>query len=169
MLDKPNHEAVEPTAGGAPGDREAPPAPYRNPELEVVERLEFMARSFRGPLPDPETLAQYDAVLPGTAARIVDSFDEQRRHRIGMERMEAADTRLQRWLGSICGAIIGIAAMFGGIWLVATGHDTAGATIACGGVGALAGVFVVGSWQRNTEAKALAEVRKAFQAPDEEQ
>lgn len=40
---------------------------------------------FSGPLPHPQTLRQYDEVLPGAAERILRMAEKQQDHRIGMD------------------------------------------------------------------------------------
>ena len=45
------------------------------------DRRVFAARSFSGPLPPPESLDEYDAVLPGLAREIVDQWKGETAHR----------------------------------------------------------------------------------------
>ena len=60
-----------------------------DPVMEVVERLPPEEREryllrltrFQGPLPPWEDFEQYDRVLPGTAERIINAFDEERKYR----------------------------------------------------------------------------------------
>lgn len=42
----------------------------------------------QGPLPDPQTLAQYDALHPGIADRIVAMAEADQRHRMSLEQTE---------------------------------------------------------------------------------
>lgn len=71
-------------------------------ESELLERVEEVARStavttvrhemHAGPMPAPRQLAEYDAVLPGTAIIIRDEFQANGRHVRSME--ERAQTAL---------------------------------------------------------------------------
>lgn len=45
------------------------------------DRRVFAASSFSGPLPPPESLGEYDAVLPGLAREIVDQWKGETAHR----------------------------------------------------------------------------------------
>src|ERR1700733_12152413 len=42
-------------------------------------------RSYSGPIPPPEMLKEYDAIVPGSAGRILDTFHNQSHHRIELE------------------------------------------------------------------------------------
>ena len=42
-----------------------------------------------GPLPSPETLRRYDDLVPGTTAIIVDSYQDEIRHRREIEKIQA--------------------------------------------------------------------------------
>jgi uncharacterized membrane protein len=50
-------------------------------------------RAYRGPIPDPETLAQYKHVDPSFPERIMRMAESQHEHRLGVERDTAACQR----------------------------------------------------------------------------
>lgn len=101
-------------------------AETRNPEAlefflsSIVEISEERAHS--GPLPAPETLAEYEKILPGLAERIVrlaeqphEEFTVEQRHRHGMEGKIFDHTRLYRttglWMGFFV-ALLSLASAF---------------------------------------------------------
>lgn len=42
-------------------------------------------RTFQGPIPSPDTLRQYGDVVPGLERRIVEAWDDERKHRHSLE------------------------------------------------------------------------------------
>ncbi len=76
--------------------------------------------------------------------------------------MIESDTKRSRQ-GLVCGFILAMTCIVGGVIAVLMGHDWAGAAIATGAVVALAGVFVYGTTVRKAErvekAKLMAEIK----------
>ncbi len=62
-----------------------PPA-SRKPNQQVISRTQTVMH--HGPLPDPQTLAQYENLQPGMLERIVSMAEADQRHRISLERAE---------------------------------------------------------------------------------
>lgn len=91
---------------------------------------------FSGPLPPPELLAEYDAVLPGGADRIVSMAENQSAHRLRMESR-----------GQAFGFLIALVAILGGIGLILDGKSAAGLVPLIGALGGLAGIFVYGEFR----------------------
>ncbi|HEX9646612.1 MAG TPA: DUF2335 domain-containing protein [Alphaproteobacteria bacterium] len=54
--------------------------------------------TYRGPIPPPGMLKQYDAVIPGLADRMVGGWDDERRHRHSLEdrAFEGDESRMNR-------------------------------------------------------------------------
>lgn len=79
--------------GPGPNDGEPEPrSELEGAQEEVVEgeladddrpdrRVQVTAESFRGPLPAPKTLAEYDEIIPGLAREIVDQWKGETAHR----------------------------------------------------------------------------------------
>jgi uncharacterized membrane protein len=69
----------------------------------MVQMVE--ARSFSGPLPPPDLLREYEAIVPGAAGRIFDMAQRQQEHRITLEStaIPAREKRANRgqWLAFI--------------------------------------------------------------------
>lgn len=104
--------------------------------------------SFSGPLPSPEALKEFEAIVPGMAKGIYHSFLRQTRHRIKQEDRVIYHNIVKSYLGLASGFLLALTAVVGGVILAWHDHDGAGGTIATVGVAALAGVFVYGTAHR---------------------
>lgn len=116
--------------------------------LEISGQL---ATSFSGPLPPPQTLREYDQIVPGLAARIVAQAERQTEHRISLEAKVVGSDISKSWAGLACGFFLCLICTIGGIACVWSGHDWAGATIATGAVVGLAATFIYGTAARKME------------------
>lgn len=89
------------------------------------------------PLPKPEELAQFEAVVPGLAERIVRMAEDN-----GVDRRR--NNRAIRWatiLGQIFAFIVVMTALAGGFYLVSQGQDIAGVAAIITAIGVPLGVF----------------------------
>ncbi len=118
------------------------------PEVEVADGeivdeptreqlVQILAASqFRGPLPPPEMLAQYNEALPDGADRIVTMAEKQADHR---RRVESR--------GQIFGFSIAMTAILGGIGLIADGRSAEGLVPLVGALVGLVGVLGYGEYR----------------------
>lgn len=106
---------------------------------------------FSGPLPHPNILAQYEAIVPGAAERIIVMAENQSRHRIAMEdRVIQSDIRNSKY-GQIFGFIIAVLGLVISCVLVLTGYTLSGTIFAGVILLSLVSVFVSGSVSRRNE------------------
>ena len=110
-----------------------------------------MLVSWEGPLPPPRTLEGYERVIPGSANRILELVERQSEHRMQMEKALISGDSRRSYLGLIAGFILSGVVICGGIYLVATDHDWAGASMIGVSLVGLASVFVYGSRGRGDE------------------
>lgn len=106
-----------------------------DPRAKVILQAVRTSTFHQGPIPPAETLRAYDAVVPGLAQQIVAAWNEQRAHRLALEKdlTRGIEARMNRgqWL-SFAVALAGLAlAAVVGIW----GSAFAAAVIAIVGVG----------------------------------
>ena len=120
-------------------------------KLVISHQQRQLTGSFSGPIPPPQVLREYDEILPGLAGRIVAQAERQTEHRISLESKVIESDISRSRQGPICGLIVALACVGGGIITVLYGHDWAGTTIATAAVVALAGVFVYGTAMRRSE------------------
>lgn len=109
-----------------------PSPPDRGGRARIIQ----IQQGFSGPLPPPEMLAQYDAVLPGSADRIVKMAEDQSSHR---RRIESR--------GQIFGFVLVLVAIVGGIGLILDGRSAEGLVPLIGALAGLAGIFVYGEYR----------------------
>ena len=102
---------------------------------------------FSGPLPHPQTLRQYDEVLPGAAERILRMAEKQQDHRIGIDQ---SGVRRANW-GLGAGFSLSVLGLGLTALLVMHGHDIAGSVLGSGTFLSLVGTFVYGSKVRSQE------------------
>jgi uncharacterized membrane protein len=108
---------------------EAPAEDIARPETTAVVRA--VSIEFRGSLPHPQILKQYDQVVPGAAERIVRLAERQVHHRHSME------GRSQLFTFSLA-----LITVLGGIGLIALGKTAEGLVPLVAAVAGLGGLFV---------------------------
>lgn len=102
---------------------------------EVASQLavEIRGAAYSGPLPPPEMLANYEKVLPGLAAQIVERADREQsfRHKAVFFELEAEreknreENKIAR-RGQYFGFCIALLGILGSIYLIATGKELTG-------------------------------------------
>ena len=137
----------------------------------VIHQTHFEA-AWRGPLPPPGIIRQYEEITPGAGDRILSLAERQMEH---SHRMESTAIGIQQtvvigdsrrssvglWLGFVI-AVMGIIA---GTYLAATGHEWPGVVIAGVPLSGLVGVFIYGSKTRRDERSRYAENTAEQQSP----
>ena len=81
---------------------------------------------FSGPLPPPDTLAQYDDILTGAADRILSMAEKEQERRHQNENKIVYEQLKYRRLGMLIGGLIGIIGAGGSIAAMILGSNTAG-------------------------------------------
>lgn len=116
------------------------PVTIQKQALQISEESHF-----KGPLPPPAVLQDYDIVITDGAERIMAMAEKQSAHRIEQEsRVIRANTR-DSLLGIVSGLTISISAFIvAGIGFY-LGHPAAAATICTVDLAAIVGVFVYGT------------------------
>ncbi|PMS36016.1 putative membrane protein [Trinickia symbiotica] len=123
------------------------------PELqELVEHsvlLALQSESYRGPVPKPEHLRQYEEILPGAARIIVEEFQANGRHSrevemAGLRSTTSIDTRAQWIAGGL--VLVGFGLVYE---LSMTGHDSVAIAVAVGLLGTVITGFLTGSAHRS--------------------
>ncbi|HEJ2089505.1 TPA: DUF2335 domain-containing protein [Pseudomonas aeruginosa] len=117
----------------------------------------IVTRSFKGPLPAPSLLKEYDSVVPGLAEKIVDWTTTQTSHRQEMEaRSIRIDEKLSTWyivevlVGLILGFLIALLVLAASVYLAL--HDRELAATALGGLGfgSMVIAFITGRRKRDS-------------------
>lgn len=116
-------------------------------KLEILRSFSFtmiQEKSHSGPLPDSESLIQYNSVIPDGADRIMRMAEKQQDHRMSIEKKVINSQSKQSGLGQVFGLIIGVIGIASGTYLASIGATTVGGIIAGGTVVSLVSVFVIG-------------------------
>lgn len=119
-------------------------------QVPVVKQTHIEA-SYSGPLPPPSILQQYNDIVPGAAERILRMAEQQSEHRQLLEKTVVIGDSKRADRGLICGLIVALAALGGGVFLIFTGHEWSGASIAGLDIIGLVSVFVYGTVSRRSE------------------
>ncbi len=119
-------------------------------EIVSVEIRE-VAYSFRGPMPHPSLMREYETALPGLAERIAIRSEKEQdfRHEVARFEMKAVDRSqtieaIKVFVGQALAFIIALTAIGGGIGLLAYGKGTAGLVAIIAALVALVAVFITG-------------------------
>lgn len=128
-----------------------PPPGEESRKLLQISSQRQVTESFSGPLPPPQVLRQYNEIVPGLAGRIVAQAERQTEHRIQMESKVVQSDISKSWAGLVCGFVLSLCCIVGGIICVLQGHDWAGAAIITTSLAGLAGTFIYGTATRKAE------------------
>lgn len=106
--------------------------------------IRVVQSAHRGPMPSPETLAEYDQVVPGLAREIVDMAKDEQKHRHAMETVLVHGDRDAVVRGQRFGlaALVLLLAMAG--YMVYKGSPGPAAWLLSATVVGVVGVFVTG-------------------------
>lgn len=115
----------------------------RSSPAEQIQRHQVVGVSWSGPIPDPNTLAAFDRIVPGSADRIIARFEKQSDHRMELERMVITSGEQRARWGQIFAFILGITGLAGSSAAVITGHPLGGALFG-GTLVSLVGLFIYG-------------------------
>lgn len=140
-----------------------PSAPVRNNPPQRAELVATQSETVRissGPIPSPETLAEYDRVYPGLGQRIVAAFEAeyQKRHyleKLALEadieamRLSHAEVRRGQWLGFV----ISMFGLVSAAVLVFLDHDAAGAALGGMSLAALVTAYLKSSRSPGSQPK----------------
>jgi uncharacterized membrane protein len=113
---------------------------------------------FSGPLRPPEMLRLYDAVLPGSADRIIRMAEKEEVHRHGLESSVVRSEILKSYAGTACGRIVALTGMGISGYLLNEGHTIGGSIFAGVPLTGLVTVYVVGSNHRRKERETKARI-----------
>lgn len=100
------------------------------------------AKYFAGPLPEPQTLFEYNQVDPTAADRIIGMAEREAQHRHETERALLRIHGRNSTLGVISATFLGSLAIGGGAYGMIQGADLGGAGLALAGLASLLTIFI---------------------------
>lgn len=101
-------------------------------------------KSWSGPLPSPDTLAEYNKAFPNGAEKIYNLTKSQSEHRMSLENLAISSDLRQSERGQVFGVIIALSFFIGAFVLILLGHEYAGTILGTVDLVALVSVFVIG-------------------------
>ncbi len=113
----------------------------------VVHRSEF----FAGPLPPPDVLKEYDAILEGAAERIIQNSEKQAKHRRTLESDVVGTNLKMESRGQLLAFVVVMTAVIGGMVLIALDKQISGLAAFISAVGGTAGLFMWAKRQKIRE------------------
>jgi len=128
--------------------------PKQKKQQIIKSLVVTMHKTHIGPLPDPETLSEYSAIIPNGAERIMQMAEKQLDHRMKMENKVIRGQMLQSNIGQVLAFLIGIAALAASTYSIVTGHEWSGSILGIGGLTGLVTAFIKG---RSQQEKSLEE------------
>ena len=120
------------------------PATFGGKKPLQVTRETQETTAFAGPIPHPQTLAEYDEISPGFANRIIAMAESEAEHR---HKLQEKVVRSQIWeirLGQIFALLIASFTMATGAYCALNGAQITGSLIGTSGVAGLVSVFISG-------------------------
>lgn len=132
--------------------------------LAILTQIQVRAEPYQGPIPHPDMLRAFDALVPGSAEKIINQMIKQSDHRMSLEQFVIrGDSRRADW-GVVAGVIVTIAAFALAGLLVMQGLSLAGLGVFVASLAGLIGVFVYGAQLRKAERE---EARKQKEAAEQ--
>ncbi len=107
---------------------------------EIVAQLIQQRTYFSGPIPEPDTLARYNDVMPGLGERIVAMAEREQTHRHDVDDKLIRVFSRGQWLGFT----LGLVALLAGGYLSILGHEGFGIAAFIGSVAVIAGSLLFG-------------------------
>jgi uncharacterized membrane protein len=108
-------------------------------------------RAWKGPLPPPDILKEYNDAFSNGAERIFLEAKKQTDHRIKMESIVIPEEQKQSRRGQTFGFILALAFLIASFTLIFTGHEASGTIIGSIDLVALVAVFVYGRNYQKSE------------------
>ena len=125
--------------------------PQRAQDAVALQVTHQRTEIHSGPLPHPEVLRQYDALIPNGADRILRLVEKQSEHRMELEKKVVySDARRADW-GVVAGILVASGGMGFGYALLIHGLAVQASVFAGGTIAALVGTFVYGTKSRREE------------------
>lgn len=132
--------------------------------LEPASQTHFRAEFFEGPLPPPDTLAEYDNICPGAASRILAMAESQSQHRQELEKRVVLSNCRSQDRGPIFGFLLAAGVIAIGGYLVLGGKEISGLVALVTALAAVVVPFIYGKRQQKEE---LEEKRSELRSGEE--
>lgn len=126
-------------------------APSAIPQQIIAQVSQQVTTQYKGALPPPEMLREFNDIVPNGAERIVAMAEKQLDHRLDLEKTVIKGDSKRSWWGLWLGFASTIVVTGAGVSVALIASPVAGATIITSTLVSLAAVFVFGQWSRRAE------------------
>jgi uncharacterized membrane protein len=114
------------------------PAQKKSAELTLQH-----SQSFSGPIPDPESLAKYNTVMPGLAERIIAMAENEAKNRHENEKILIKNSIKLSFIGIIFAFVAVILFCLLILFALYKGYNLATLGLAIGAIASVAGLFII--------------------------
>ena len=133
-------------------ESQARPDVSSNDDVEShLEIRQVATASWSAPLPPPDALERYEALIPGAADRIFKMAENAQERRYASDRMSLEIIRMnlvrrswRSYLGMALGFVLAMTGIICGTYLAANGHSASGMALFVASLASLVGVSVYG-------------------------
>lgn len=122
-------------------------------KLKAALALSIKSTHYKGPIPNPEMLKDYNNVIENGGERIVVQFEEQSRHRREIEKIVIQSQSSESKRGQIFAFIIGMTGLGLAFTSALLGHNAFAITLASTTIVALVSAFIVGKKMNSKDLK----------------
>jgi len=135
------------------------------PKKLISQRTEthIQQQVYRGPLPSPAILKEFDSVVPGCAERIIRMAEKQSDHRQFLEKTVIVGDSKRANHGLWVGGVIAVLFLVGAVFLIHEGHDWAGVALGSVDLVGIISAFIYGTRSRKAERLEKAETMSPAQ------
>jgi uncharacterized membrane protein len=127
------------SAGNLPDNPDPAPEPMKRTTLSVVRE-----EAYSGPLPHPDHLSRYDAILPGAAERILRMSETEQRHRHRLDRTSLLLDFAYAIAGQVLGFAVAIGMLIGAYYAAMAGHEAVAGGFLAAGAASMVTAFIKG-------------------------
>ena len=144
---------------------EAIPEEKREELIQQISEYSLQVEHFSGPLPPPKIIKEYQQAVPGSGEIIFDSFAQQQKHRMEMEKQSQQNTaEMERYLlttfiqrerlGMWLGFVLALVMLTGSFAVILSGFSAVGLISVFGSVISIAGAFAYHRYSSHKEREA---------------
>lgn len=98
-------------------------------EAQGPKKYEEVVEFWAGPMPDPETLREFNRAVPGAGDLIVQEFREQGQHRRAIEQRDSKAYAFGTRVSAVVPPLVDVLLIVGGLGSILTGRVVVGATL----------------------------------------
>ncbi len=126
---------------------------------EAIKALMIIKEeAFEGPIPPPSLFREYEAILPGSADRILNLAEKQQTHRIEIEKSAVNSQMKQGERGQIFGFIIFLIGIALTVVFIIFDMKTFAGIFATGTMAVIIGLFILGKREIRNDLKSKKQV-----------